>query len=134
MPGYREVSKLEDAVLVGGRNHGKCLLVRIGDKKYGFDIHNISNLIRVTTIVRVPKAQPQLKGIINLRGEIVAVTDIRPRQEFSEEEMTEDARIVILKLQESRKIGILVDQVFGMTEEAVDLFDIQAIACGSEYN
>ncbi len=85
------------------------------------------------TIVRVPKAQPYLAGIINLRGEIVAVMRFGQKENSPEAGITEDARIVILNVRESEKIGIIVDQVYGITEEEVTLFDIQAAACESEY-
>lgn len=43
--------------------------------------------------------------------------------------LSEDSRIVILNLREYEKIGLLVDQVYEITEEEVELFDIQALAC-----
>ena len=116
--------KLENTVSVYGSNSRQFLLARIGNKQYGFDIHDVNNLIRVGTVVRVPKAGPHLKGMINLRGEIIAVMSVFPDAAFSE-----DSRIVILNVRESEKIGILVDQVYEITEEEVELFDIQALAC-----
>ena len=116
--------KLENTVSVYGSNSRQFLLARIGNKQYGFDIQDVNNLIRVGTVVRVPKAGPHLKGMINLRGEIIAVMSVLPDAAFSE-----DSRIVILNVRESEKIGILVDQVYDITEEEVELFDIQALAC-----
>lgn len=125
------MSELKDIVSVYGKNPGRYLLVRIGTRQYGFDIHDVHNLIRAGAVVRVPKAQPHLMGIINLRGEIVAVMRICPGEQFTEDVITEDARIVILNLDKNRKIGILADQVYGMTDEEVTLFDMQAVACES---
>lgn len=116
--------KLENTVSVYGRNSRQFLLVKIGNKQYGFDINDVNNLIRVGTIVRVPKAGPHLKGMINLRGEIIAVMSI-----LSDAALSDDSRIVILNLRECEKIGVLVDQVYEITEEVVELFDIQALAC-----
>lgn len=128
------MSKLEESISVYGKNPGRYLHVRIGTGQYGFDIHDVYNLIRAAAIVRVPKAQPHLKGIINLRGEIIAVMRICPEEDFTEDVITEDTRIVILNLKENRKIGIIADQVYGITEEEVRLFDMQAIACESVYS
>lgn len=128
------MSKLAEEVSVYGKGFGRYLLVRIGRRQYGFDIYHVVNLIRVTTIIRVPKAQPDLKGIINLRGEIVPVMRILPGEESPEDVITEDARIVVVNLEGTGKIGILADQVYGMTEEEVTLFDIQAAACKLEYS
>lgn len=118
------MQKLENTVSVYGRHFRQFLLVRIGNKQYGFDIHDINNLIRVRTIVRIPKAESHLKGMINLRGEIIAVMSALPDTAVSE-----DSRIVIINLRKGEKIGILVDQVYEITEEEVELFDIQALAC-----
>ncbi len=118
------MQKLENTVSVYGRHFRQFLLVRIGNKQYGFDIHDINNLIRVRTIVRIPKAGSHLKGMINLRGEIIAVMSALPDTAVSE-----DSRIVIINLRKGEKIGILVDQVYEITEEEVELFDIQALAC-----
>ncbi len=118
------MQKLENTVSVYGRHFRQFLLVRIGNKQYGFDIHDINNLIRARTIVRIPKAGSHLKGMINLRGEIIAVMSVLPDTAVSE-----DSRIVIINLRKGEKIGILVDQVYEITEEEVELFDIQALAC-----
>lgn len=115
---------LESTVSVYGRNSRQFLLVGIGNKRYGFDIQDVNNLIRVGTIIRVPKAGPHLKGMINLRGEIIAVMSVLP-----DAVLLEDSRIVILNLEKGEKIGVLVDQVYEITEKEVELFDIQALAC-----
>lgn len=118
------MSKLKDTNSVYEKCSGQYLLVRIGNEQYGFDIHDVSNIIRIRPIIRIPNAQPHLKGMINLRGEIVAVMSF-----LLEETLSEDARIVILNLKGYGKIGIIVNQVYGMTKEEVTLFDIQTVVC-----
>ena len=53
------------------------IVVRFGNEQYGIDIKYIDNIVRMQQITRVPKVQPYIKGVINLRGEIVPVMYIR---------------------------------------------------------
>lgn len=87
------------------------IVVQIGNEKYGIDINFIDNIVRMQKITRVPKAQSYFKGIINLRGEIVAVMSIRKKMGLAEDEITDKSRIIILKLPEKGSVGIIVDEV-----------------------
>ena len=87
------------------------IVVQIGNEKYGIDIGYIDNIVRMQKITRVPKVQSYIKGIINLRGEIVPVMSIRMKMGLDEDVITEVSRIIILKLEEKGSIGIIVDEV-----------------------
>lgn len=87
------------------------IVVQIGNEKYGIDINFIDNIVRMQKITRVPKAQSYFKGIINLRGEIVAVMSIRKKMGLADDEITDKSRIIILKLEEKGSVGIIVDEV-----------------------
>lgn len=87
------------------------IVVQIGNEKYGIDINFIDNIVRMQKITRVPKAQSYFKGIINLRGEIVAVMSIRKKMGLADDEITDKSRIIILKVEEKGSVGIIVDEV-----------------------
>lgn len=87
------------------------IVVQIGNEKYGIDINFIDNIVRMQKITRVPKAQSYFKGIINLRGEVVAVMSIRKKMGLADDEITDKSRIIILKLDEKGSVGIIVDEV-----------------------
>lgn len=87
------------------------IVTKIGDEKYGIDISYVDNIVRMSKITRVPKAQHYYLGIINLRGEVVPVMSIRRKMGFAEDEITNKSRIVILRLEELGYVGILVDSV-----------------------
>ena len=87
------------------------IVVQIGNEKYGIDIGYIDNIVRMQKITRVPKVQSYIKGIINLRGEIVPVMSIRMKMGLDEDVITDVSRIIILKLEEKGSIGIIVDEV-----------------------
>lgn len=91
------------------------IVVKIGREQYGINIKYIQNIVRMQRITRVPKAPYYIKGVINLRGEIIPVMNIRLRFGLPEEEDTIDTRIIIVKLGSS-EIGLIVDQVKEVTE------------------
>ena len=87
------------------------IVVQIGNEKYGIDINFIDNIVRMQKITRVPKVQSYIKGIINLRGEIVPVMSIRMKMGLAEDVITDASRIIIIKLEEKGSIGVIVDEV-----------------------
>ena len=80
------------------------IVVKIGNEQYGIDISYIDTIVRMQKITRVPKAQRHFKGVINLRGEIVPVMSIRLKMKLADDEFTNASRIIILKLEQKRKL------------------------------
>lgn len=87
------------------------IVVRLGDEQYGVDINNIDNIVRMQHITRVPKVAPFVKGVINLRGEVIPVMSFRIKMFLSEDVITPSSRIIILKLEQHGSFGIIVDEV-----------------------
>ncbi len=87
------------------------IVIQLGEEQYGVDIKYIDNIVRMQHITRVPKVPEYLKGVINLRGEVIPVMSIRLKMDLPEDEITKDTRIIILKLEVHGMIGIVVDQV-----------------------
>ena len=87
------------------------IVVKLGSEQYGIDISYVDNIVRMQKITRVPKAANYLKGVINLRGEIVPVMSIRLKMGFEDDTFTNASRIIILKIEEQGKIGVIVDEV-----------------------
>lgn len=100
--------RLEGQELVETKQY---IVVQIGNEKYGIDINYIDNIVRMQKITRVPKVQSYIKGIINLRGEIVPVMSIRKKMGLDEDVITDVSRIIIIKLEEKGSIGVIVDEV-----------------------
>jgi len=82
----------------------------LGEERFGIDSLNITTIDRMKTITRVPKTPDYVKGVINLRGDIIPVMDLRAKFKLPLAEETEETRIIILKLEEV-SIGVIVDQV-----------------------
>lgn len=103
------VSDMETNLI--GTNSIQYIVVKIGTEQYGIDIKYVDNIVRMQKITRVPKIQPYIKGVINLRGEVIAVMSIRLKMNLSVDEYTNSSRIIILKLDQQSEIGIIVDEV-----------------------
>ncbi len=87
------------------------IVIKLGNEQYGIDIKYIDNIVRVQHITRVPRVTSYVKGVINLRGEVVPVMSLRLKMGLSEDEFTKDTRIIILKQEQQGAIGIIVDEV-----------------------
>ena len=94
----------------------KFLVFRLGNEEYGIDIHKIATIIEKNmNIARVPKTPRYLKGVINLRGEIVPVVSLRLKFGLSEDVFGDETRIIIIKM-EDMSIGLIVDSVAEVLE------------------
>lgn len=105
------------------RNNGDAkqfIVIRVGDEQYGIDIKYVDNIIHMSSITRVPKAAPYVKGVINVRGEVITVLDIRIKMDLQEAEYTKDTRIVIVKNEQQGFVGLIVDAVKEVVTLEVD--------------
>ncbi|MDR2045077.1 MAG: chemotaxis protein CheW [Clostridium sp.] len=96
------------------------IVIQLGDEQYGIDIRNIENIVKMPNITRVPKVSSYLKGVINLRGEIIPVMSIRLRMLLPEDQITENTRIIIIKIEQQGSVGIIVDAVKEVVTLSVD--------------
>lgn len=77
---------------------------------FGIDIKYVDNIVRMQHITRVPNVPAYIKGVINLRGEVIPVFSLRIKMGLEEIEETKAFRIIILKV-EGDLVGIIVDEV-----------------------
>jgi purine-binding chemotaxis protein CheW len=87
------------------------IVIQLGDEQFGIDIKYIENIVRMQHITRVPKVSEYLKGVINLRGEVIPVMSIRLKMSLPEDTIDKNTRIIILKLEQQGSVGIIVDAV-----------------------
>ena len=104
MSNHKEVDAIEE-------EKKQYIVVKIGNEQYGIDISHVDNIVRMQKITRVPKAKPYYSGIINLRGEVVPVMSARKKMGLGDDVITNQSRIIILKLEIQGLVGILVDEV-----------------------
>ena len=63
------------------------IVIKLGNERYGIPIRYIDNIVKMQKVTRVPKAEPYLKGVINIRGDIVPVMSLRIKIEMGEDEV-----------------------------------------------
>ncbi len=98
----------ENAVMNEAKQY---IVVKLDNEQYGIDISLIDNIVRMQQITRVPMAQPYFSGVINLRGEIIPVLNLRLLFGLPMKEYTNATRIIIIKPESNAKVGVLVDEV-----------------------
>jgi purine-binding chemotaxis protein CheW len=87
------------------------IVIKLGDEQYGIDIKYIDNIVRMQHITRVPKVDAYLKGVINLRGEVIPVMSLRIKMGLGPDVESKSSRIIILKMDQQGTIGVIVDEV-----------------------
>ena len=98
---------------------GKYLTFTLGKESYGLQILKVREIIRIIDITKVPRMPDYLRGVINLRGKVVPVADLRLKFGLRDAETQERTCIVVVELSAASKslMGLVVDAV----EEVVNL-------------
>lgn len=97
--------------------------IEMGAETFGIDIGFVDNILRMQRITRVPNVPSYVKGVINLRGEIVPIINLRAKMGLEEIEDTKATRIIIIKMEQVGKVGFIVDcvkEVVSISEEQVE--------------
>ena len=82
----------------------------LSSESYGVDIETVREIIRLQDITRVPKTPEFVEGVINLRGKVIPVLDLRKRFSLEVAEKSEENRIVVVEVR-GQDIGMVVDAV-----------------------
>jgi purine-binding chemotaxis protein CheW len=115
------IEQLEQVASGVKRVAGKYLTFKLQTESYGIDVLKVREIIRLTTITAVPQMPPHIRGVINLRGKIIPVMDLRARFEFPATAGTEQTCIVVAMVQladgKKTQMGLIVDGV----EEVINI-------------
>ena len=82
----------------------------LADEVYGVEIARVQEIIRMTEITKLPRAPHFVEGVINLRGRVIPVVDMKKRFDLKQTERTESGRIVVVDMGD-HTIGMVVDGV-----------------------
>src|SRR5690554_287243 len=96
----------------------KVIVFTLGKESYGVEVEKVRTIERMGKLTRVPKTPPFVKGVINLRGIVVPVIDLRGRFGLEETEFTVNTRNIIVNV-EDIEVGLIVDS-------ASDVIDIDS--------
>lgn len=108
---------------------------RIGEEEFGVDILAVQEIIRLMQITMVPRAPEFIEGVINLRGKVIPVINMRRRFNKPQVEPDSSTRIVVMEL-EQKIVGFLVDgvsEVLRIPESTVEDPPPVVAGIGSEY-
>lgn len=101
----------------------RFLVLKIDNEEYGIDIRKITTIIeKDMKIARVPKLPDFIKGVINLRGEIIPVISLRLKFGLSQDVFDPDTRIIIVRFNDIM-VGLIVDlvsEVIELDDEAIE--------------
>jgi purine-binding chemotaxis protein CheW len=93
---------------------GKFLTFLLGEEIYGIPIKKAKEIIGMMAVTHIPKMQGYIKGVINLRGKIIPIVDLRLRLDMAEKAYTERTCIIVIEVDNRdnhRLVGITVDAV-----------------------
>jgi len=113
----------------------KVIVFRLNDELYGVPVEQVVSIEKWESVTRVPNAPSFIKGIINLRGEILPVIDLKQRFGLGVSTQAEESRLVIAQ-NDAIKLGLIVDEakdVIDLESESVDPSPEAAIGKTSTY-
>ena len=87
----------------------QMVVFEIGREVYGVDIETVHEIIRMQEITAIPRAPQFVEGVINLRGKVIPVVDLRKRFALQMSEYTKATRIVVVDIGRNT-IGMIVDE------------------------
>lgn len=96
----------------------KVIVFALGEEEYGIEVDKVQTIERMAPITRVPKTASFIKGVINLRGMVIPVIDLRGRFNLQETEVNEHSRIIVVQVNDI-EVGFIVDS-------ANDVIDIDS--------
>jgi len=94
---------------------GKYLAFILNNETYGIEILRVREIIGLMDVTTVPQTPEYMKGVINLRGKVIPVIDLRLKFSMLEEEHTQETCVIVVEVNNT-SIGIIVDSVSEVME------------------
>ncbi len=109
-----QIEGMDQKIKAIADREGKYLTFTLADDEYGISIMNIQEIIRIMPITTVPRTPDFVKGVINLRGKVIPVVDLRLRFGMEAIDYTDRTCVIVLELEGKAGallMGIVVDSV-----------------------
>lgn len=100
----------------------KYIVFRLIDEEYGVEVNQVRSIERMQRITRVPRTPQFVKGVINLRGVVTPVIDLKTRFGLGAEQYTDTTRIIIVAV-DDMEVGLIVDaanDVIDIANESIE--------------
>ncbi|MCD1293936.1 chemotaxis protein CheW [Methanocella sp. CWC-04] len=93
-----------------GINDTQLVVFRLGQEEFGVDISQVREIIRVSEITSIPNAPSYIDGVINLRGQITTVVNLRKKMGLEDKPVDGNSRIIVVEI-DKNIVGMMVDSV-----------------------
>jgi purine-binding chemotaxis protein CheW len=123
---------MEEEIII--ENEIQLVAFKLGREEYGVSILQVQEIKRMTDITRVPNTPDYIRGVMNLRGSVLPVLDLKKRLGLQSNEVTDDTRIVIVKVADL-SVGLIVDavsEVMAMEQSSIE--NAQSVVSGVAAN
>ncbi|OGS17134.1 MAG: chemotaxis protein CheW [Elusimicrobia bacterium RIFOXYA2_FULL_50_26] len=113
----------------------QLVVAELSREEYGIPITQVQEIIKIPEITRIPNMPEFIEGVINLRGKIIPIIDLRKRFKLTQKQKDEEARIVITTIG-GQPVGLVADsvsEVIRLSAEAIDPVPSVISHINSEY-
>ncbi len=113
----------------------QLVVFKIGNEEYGVEISEVQEINRMIEITKIPRAPEFVEGVINLRGKVIPVIDLRKRFGMEKKDYDKNSRIIVVEIDE-KLVGMIVDavtEVLRITSDSIEPPPPIIAGIGSEY-
>lgn len=123
---HPELMKLDSSPPVpGAAKPGRYLTFKLGHESYGLPVLGVREIIRLCPITPVPKMPAYIKGVINLRGKVIPILDLRAKFQLASESYGERACIIVVQVGAAPAAVMLMGAIVDAVEEVVQLTEAE---------
>lgn len=97
----------------------KMIVFQLNHEEYGISVDKVRSIEKIQTFTRVPGTEPFVKGVINLRGIVTPIIDLRTRFNLEQKPFTDSTRIIVASLDQF-EVGLIVDAANDVIDLALD--------------
>jgi len=87
----------------------QLVVFKVGNEEFGVDINEVREINRWEEVTRIPNSAAYIKGVINLRGNIIVVTDLAMKLGMPSKDIDDDTRILVVDVGDNQTVGMVVD-------------------------
>lgn len=106
---------------VGQRLQGKYLTFKLAEEEYGLEILKVQEIIQMQAVTKVPRTPDYVRGVINLRGKVIPVVDLRKKFGLESFEDTGKTYIIVVQIATSADTAIVMGIIIDEVREVLDI-------------
>ncbi len=92
----------------------QLVIFKLGDSEFGVDIFQVFEISKMMPVTKIPTAPIHIEGVINMRGQICTLIDLRTRLGLEKIPPTDETSIILVEAKEDNLVGMIVDSVLGV--------------------